>query len=128
MANVELTEAEARARLQRMVSADCEPTLSDVEVDDLLVLAKRTDQYGVEPRYAASWTPTWELNAVAAEGWRTKMGKAASATDFSMDGVSYTRDQLLAHCERMVAQYEGRISRRDGGPIVTDYGDLVGNL
>jgi hypothetical protein len=109
-----------------MLSADCEPLLTDVELDDLLAVAKRPDQYGVTPTLD-SWVPTWELNAAAAEGWRTKAGKAASATSFSMDGATYQRGDLLAHCEAMVRQYEGRIVTRDGGPVEADW-DIVGNL
>lgn len=41
-----MTEAQARARLQRMVSSTEDPTLSTVEVDDLLALARRADQDG----------------------------------------------------------------------------------
>lgn len=122
----EMTEARARARLERMVSAGCEPLLDENDLDDLMEVAKRPDRWGVTPDLDV-WTPTWELNAAAAEGWRTKMGKAANDTSFSMDGATYNRAEIIAHCERMVEQYEGRRVSRDGGPAEVPWG-VVGNL
>lgn len=126
MAHVEMTEPKARARLYRMVSADCDPVLDENDVDDLLEVAKRPDRWGVPPT-VTTWTPTWELNAAAAEGWRTKMGKAANDTSFSMDGAQYNRAEIIAHCERMVEQYESRRVTRDGGPVEPTW-DVIGNL
>jgi len=51
-----MTEAQARARLQRMASSTEDPTLSTVEVDDLLALARRADPDGnlAYPSWAAA--------------------------------------------------------------------------
>ena len=127
MAIVELTEAAARSRLERMLAFSCEPTLTAPEVDDLLLTAKRPDQYGVAPS-SDSWTPTWELNAAAAEGWRAKAAKAVNDTDFAVDGGKYNRNAIFDHCEKMAEKYEARIVRRTGGPVDSDEIDIIGNL
>jgi hypothetical protein len=44
-----VNDALARARLERMVAADEEPTLTPTEIDDLLALARRADTAGTAP-------------------------------------------------------------------------------
>lgn len=50
-----LTVAEQRARLERMVEASLDPTLSAVEVDDLMALSRIVDVNGTEPDEYADW-------------------------------------------------------------------------
>ena len=50
-----LTVAEQRARLERMVEAFLDPTLSAVEVDDLMALSRVVDANGTAPDEYADW-------------------------------------------------------------------------
>lgn len=59
-------------------------------------------------RASAPWSPTFDLNAAAAEGWRWKAGKVAHMIDFTADGATFKQDQLTAHCERMAKQFARR--------------------
>lgn len=123
-----MTEEEARARLELMVAWDAVPVLTSEEVDDLMVIARRPDEYGLLPT-DEGWTETWNLNRAASEGWRRKAGKVAGAYDFSGDSQSFSRSQMHEMCLEMAAQY-----RRGGATsvaIATLAGipsDLVTNL
>ena len=57
-----------------------------------------------------TWTPTWDLNAAAAEGWRWKMGKCSEAYAFTNAGQSFHREEVFAHCERMARFYARRVA------------------
>lgn len=124
-----MTEAEARARLEAMVAKTSEPTLSDEEVDELVTLARRPDQYGTDVN-VTGWVETWDLNAAAAEGWRRKAGKVAGEFDFSIGAGSYSRSQAYAMCLDQAKTYAKKIigSASMGPhpwPVDTEY--VVGN-
>ena len=54
------------------------------------------------------WAPTWDMDAAAAEGWRTKAARAAGRFDFGEDGQQFSRSQVAAHCTAMAERYEKR--------------------
>lgn len=64
----------------------------------------------------AAWSPTYDLAAAAAEGWRMKAGLVSDRIRFADDGDSYDRDQVFAHCVRMAELYEQKAA--SGGLIV----------
>ena len=103
-----MTEAEALARLRRMTDADNEPVLSVDDLADCLAMSRLVDANGLAPS-DANWTPTWDLNRGAAEGWRRKAAKLVMRFDFETDGQSFRRSQAVQHCERMAEQYRRRI-------------------
>lgn len=51
------------------------------------------------------WTDGYDLEAAAHEAWLEKAAIAASAHDFQTDQQSFTRNQLIQHCERMAGRY-----------------------
>ncbi len=103
-----MTEAEALARLKRMTDADSEPTLTDDDLADCIAMSRLVDVNGLAPS-ESGWTPTYDLNRGAAEGWRRKAGKLAMRFDFATDGQQFQRSQAVEHCERMAEQYRRRI-------------------
>lgn len=126
-----MDEAEARERLRRMVAADTAPSLSEAEVDDLVSLARTTDAMGLN--YGdAGWTPAYRLSRAALEGWRWKMAKASGGFDFSSDGASYSRSQVIDHCERMIKQYGKKAGVTTVIPQTSaaadSSSDVIGNL
>lgn len=92
-----MDETQARTRLMMMVQAESEPSLSPPELDELLALAKRADAEGLAPD-DDDWTPTWDLNSAAAEGWRWKAGKAAPRYGVTLGTETLNRQQMYAHC------------------------------
>lgn len=63
-----LTVSAARARLERMLQWQQEPTLTSSEIDDLLAYAAMFDDDGVEPDTYTEWTASTVL---AANAYRT---------------------------------------------------------
>ena len=116
-----MTQGEALVRLQRMLAYDQEPTLTDSEVSALLSACRVADTSGLAPS-DTSWTPTWDLNRGAAEGWRWKAGKVAGRFDFSTDGQSFHRSQMAEMCEPMVKQYARKVTSNVvlPGPLATE--------
>jgi hypothetical protein len=107
-----VTEEEAQTKLELMVLADEDPALSSDQVADCLTYARRPDEDDND--YAdAAWTPTWDLDAAAAEGWRRKAGIAAARFNFAEDSQRFDRAQIYAHCLSQAAEY----SRRSMGSI-----------
>jgi hypothetical protein len=76
-------------------------------LDDCLTYARRPDTDGYD--YSDSeWTPTWDIDAAAAEGWRRKAGLAAARFNFAEDTQRFDRAQIYAHCIRQAEQYARR--------------------
>lgn len=94
----------ALALLTEKVAATSRPVLSPPAVDALLTAYQTQDADGRPPTDAA-WVGTYDLNAAAAEGWRMKAGKVAGDFNFSADGGSYSKADVLAHCLEMESKY-----------------------
>lgn len=90
-----------------MVAADERPALSADAIHDLLDGAAIPDAAGrlsTDP----TWEPVWDLDRAAAEGWRWKAGAVAGDFTFSADGGSFSKGEVLAHCEAMADHYAAR--------------------
>lgn len=97
-------------QLYRMLAADAEPALDLEDLHTLLRLHRIIDTNGYPPT-DERWTPTFDLYAAVAEGWRWKAAKAAERFSFSADGASYNRDQIYTHCMEQAKRYSSRIIR-----------------
>lgn len=106
-----MTEAEARARLERLTAPTMDPVLSAQDITDLLAQAKRPDREGLLPS-DASWVPTWDVDAAACAAWEVKAGRAAAGFRFAADGQSFSVEQVHAQCLKMAALY-----RRGSGSV-----------
>lgn len=94
----------ALALLTEKVAATSRPTLEAATVGALLDAYPMEDSEGRRPT-DDGWVGTWDLNAAAAEGWRMKAGKVAGDFNFSADGASYSKADVLAHCLEMETKY-----------------------
>lgn len=102
-----MTEAEALAKLKLMVLDTEDPELSSTQVADCLTYARRPDVDGLD--YSDDdWTPTWDMDAAAAEGWRRKASIAAARFNFAEDSQRFDRAQIYAHCLSQAEQYARR--------------------
>lgn len=95
----------ARARLSIMVAATSRPTITPEELDLLMDAHRIPDDDGRLPS-DPGWTPTWDLNRAAAEGWRWKAGRVAGDFNFSADDASYSKGDVMARCESQARYYE----------------------
>lgn len=59
---------------------------------------------------SAPWTPTYDLNRGAAEGWRWKAAKASARFDFDADGGNFKRSQVAARCLEMAKAYARKVA------------------
>lgn len=99
-----MTEAEAKTKLALMVLSDQDPALIDAQLTDCLTYARRPDSSGLDYSQAG-WTPTWDMDAAAAEGWRRKAGIAAARFNFAEDSQRFDRAQIYDHCISQQEQY-----------------------
>lgn len=90
--------------LTEKVAATSRPVLDPAVVSALLDANPQEDRTGRGPTDTL-WEGTWDLNAAAAEGWRMKAGKVAGDFNFSADGASYSKADVLAHCLEMESRY-----------------------
>jgi hypothetical protein len=108
-----MTEAEAKSKLALMLLSDEDPVLSDEQLDDLTERARRPDAEGLTFADGDAWTPSWDLDAAAAEGWNRKAGMAANRFNFGEDGQTFQRAQVYANCVKQAEIY----ARRSMGSI-----------
>jgi hypothetical protein len=73
---------------------------------------------------------SYDLNAAAADIWRVKAANAAKMYSFGADGQSFTRNQIMQNCIRMMQYYEGQAAptnislyRSDNIPTGTEISD-----
>lgn len=61
----------------------------------------------------------YDINGAAAELWERKASKYADRFDFTADGSSYTRSQLVKHALDMASKYRGQSPRSQGTGYLT---------
>ncbi len=90
----------ARRLLERAIATTTKPTLSIVEVDDLMALASSQDANGATVYTSA------DLNRSASIGWQTKAGMTSDQYDLGGGtGKTLDRSQWFDHCMRLSASY-----------------------
>lgn len=99
------------------VSAKADPTGAPVVdpsiVEAFLDAAALTDDQGRRPD-DGGWDGPWDENLAIAEVWGTKASKVASWFNFSADGASYNKGDLLAKFQSLEAEYRGRSGSGSG--------------
>ncbi len=98
-------------------AATSDPVLPTWRLAELLTMAAVTDDDGYAPD-EDDWTPTYGtqgLYRAAAEAWTIKAGMCADRFDFTTDGQTFRRSQVMDHCEALAARYR----RKAGGSVTT---------
>src|SRR5688500_12667701 len=96
----------AKEKLKKLTAWATEPELSDGEIDELLATSGVADAEGNAP-LSEEWTPTYDVNAAAAEGWLIKAARAASTTETGPDSVQVT-SRVFENCVRMARLYSAK--------------------
>jgi hypothetical protein len=108
------------AQLRRMVQEPTEDIYSDELLASYIENYPVMDQLGQPPfTYETSatpptevenesWIPTYDLNQAAADIWQEKAATVADKYDFSADGGSYSRSQMVAQYNQMAASFRAR--------------------
>jgi len=87
-----------------------EPTTTTYSDGDLLGVIERfplIDVYELEPD-DLNWTPTYDLNAAAANLWGKKAAAFAGLYDFTADGGTFHRSQAAQEMRKQARYYAAR--------------------
>lgn len=79
--------------------------LTEDELTELLAAAALVDANGLAP-LNEEWTPTYDLNAAASQGWLIKAARAASLVDEPTAGV--VTSKIFDNCRAMARIYAGK--------------------
>jgi hypothetical protein len=108
--------ATARATLVSYLGGpSARPALEDAELDAILSRFRLTDADGRRPD-DQGWLGAYALNAAAAEGWRIKASRVAADFNFSADGASFSKGDVMAKCLEMEQHY----AALDNGSLYLD--------
>jgi hypothetical protein len=91
-------------KLKQLTAHDVAPVLSDDDLDAVLAIAAVTDAAGLDP-LNEEWTPSYDLNAAAAQAWLIKAGRAAAETEIE-EGV--VTSKVFDNCRTMARIYKSR--------------------
>ncbi len=92
-----LTEAAARARLERAVKGT--PALVVADVDILMVIARVEEPTLEQP------LPGYDIEKAAAVGWEWRAGQLAEQRSVGAEGAKAENQQKFAHAMEMVRYY-----------------------
>ena len=106
----------AKEKLKKLTAWDEEPALTDAEIDELLAASGVADAEGNGPT-SESWSPTYDINSAAAEGWMIKAARTASTTETDPDSLTIT-SRVFENCIRMAKLFSGK---RAGSVRVTPH-------
>ena len=92
-------------KLKLLTAWDVEPALTEGELDDTLAAFAIEDANGLAP-INEEWTPTYDLNAAAAQAWLIKSARAAATVDEPTAGV--VTSKVFDNCRVMARLYAGK--------------------
>ena len=88
-----------------MTAWDVDPALTEDDLNAALATAALADAAGFAP-LNEEWTPTYNLNAAAAQGWLTKAGRVADNVDTPSAGM--VTSKIFDNCRAMARLYAGK--------------------
>lgn len=94
-------------KLKQLTAWDIEPTLTEDDLDELLAVAALEDADGLTP-INEEWTPTYDLNTAAAQGWLIKAARAAATVETPEAGM--VTSKVFDNCRAMARIYAGKRS------------------
>ena len=92
-------------KLKLLTAWDIEPALTEDELGDTLAAFALEDANGLAP-INEEWTPTYDLNAAAAQAWLIKSARAAATVDEPTAGV--VTSKVFDNCRMMTRLYAGK--------------------
>lgn len=94
----------ALEKLKRMTAWTTEPALSENDLEGLLAAAALEDANGLAP-LNEEWTPTYDLNAAAAQAWLTKAARASALVEVDPPGSGIVTSKVFENCRAMARVY-----------------------
>lgn len=105
---------DALVRVGMYANPDQAPALTPEQVGLVLDSCAILDLDGRLPTDPA-WTGRWDENLAVAECYAIKASKVAGNFNFSADGASYNKGDVLANLLEMEAKYRARAGAGAGG-------------
>ena len=96
---------EALDKLKLMTAWDTEPALTEDELEAMMADNALEDANGLPPPHE-EWTPTYDLNAAAAESWLMKAARAAATVDEPTEGAATSK--VFDNCRAMARIYTAK--------------------
>ena len=96
----------AKEKLKKLTASAEEPALTDTEIDELLAASGVADPEGNGPG-SEEWTPTYDINSAAAEGWMIKAARSASTTETDPDSLAVT-SRVFENCIRLAKLFSAK--------------------
>jgi hypothetical protein len=108
-------------QLRRMVNEPTQTPYSDAALAGYVEAHPLVDELGYEPYYFdmtippvkkinPDWTPTYDLNAAAADIWSEKAAMLANNVDFNADGQNISYSQTFEHAKKMARYFASKSS------------------
>lgn len=117
-------------QLRRLVNEADETVYPDAALLATLLLLPLPDRNGLAPD-DEDWSGRWDVYAAAAQIWDEKAAKVVGTYDFSSDGASFQRSQIVQQYREQARYMRARGSARSI-PISTwpahDSSGVIGNL
>jgi len=92
-------------KLKQITAWDIVPELTEEELEECLAGVALEDFNGFAP-INEEWTPTYDLNAAAAQAWLIKAARAATTVDEPTAGV--VTSKVFDNCRDMAKMFAGR--------------------
>lgn len=102
-----MDRTEAIARVSLYSAPDKAPLVTQDEVGQVVDAARTVDADGLSPG-SVGYLDTWDLNGAISAVWAIKAARCAGDFNFSADGSSFSKADILAHCLEMEAKYAAR--------------------
>ncbi len=94
-------------KLKKMTAWTSEPTLTEAELNEVLVAAALPDSEGRLPG-DVGWVPTYDMNCAACNAWMIKAARAAALTEVDPPGSGIVTSRVFENCRAMARTYSAR--------------------
>lgn len=101
----------AQTKFEALCPSDSDPTLTVDQVLVAIAEAAVVDADDLAPS-DEDWTPTYSAAGVwraVVRGWEMKLANAVDRFDFTTDGQTFRRSQVVAHCRQQVEMHRRKI-------------------
>jgi hypothetical protein len=92
-------------KLKQLTAWDTAPELTEDDLEECLATVALVDANGLAP-INEEWTPTYDLNAAAAQAWLIKSARAAATVDEPTAGV--VTSKVFDNCREMARLFNAK--------------------
>lgn len=94
-------------KLKRLTAWETEPVLTEDDLDGILAAVAMQDADGLSPA-DEDWTPTYDLNGAASQGWLVKAARSSIPTEVDPPGSGIVTSKVFDNCRAMARIYAAK--------------------